>query len=626
MKVPTKTIEFKLYLKNTPIKKLHTLKLKLDELYYNQGTSPVSDDLYDMLKDFLVKNDSSYVPPVGAKLRDTDNRVALPYWLGSADKITPKDTDDIDRWLIANNGSYLAMDKLDGVSCLLIIENEIVKLYTRGDGKIGADISYLASYLNIPKVSDISVRGELIMSKKAFEPYKASGQYKNARNMVAGMIGAKTARAGLKDIDFVTYEIVGDSMEKPLSQLKKLKKLGFTVVKHEPIHVITMENLERVYRRFREESKYDIDGLIVQNNTPYDRNISGNPEYMFAFKMLLDDSIHNAVIKSIEWNVSKWGQLKPVVIIEPIELNDITIQRATAHNAKYVVDNLLGPGAIIKVTRSNEVIPYIVEVVKHAKTAQLPTCPYTWDKNGVNMITAENDSTICVKLISGFFAKLNIKHVSEATVRKMYDNGLNNLIKIVSASKERLLQVPEFQEKSAERIYTNIREGLQNVKLSQLLGASGVFGFGIGRKRMDALLLDIPDLLTIYKKYNKKDLIDLIMGVEGFSYIMAEKVAVNLKYADSLVQKLSEYVTLQSEKRVGNDMIGHKYVMTGFRDKKLEEDIASRGGKVVSTVSKNTTAVIVNMKSDKLTGKLKKADDLGIPIYEKERFISQFIS
>jgi ribA/ribD-fused uncharacterized protein len=608
------------------------LKLYLDDLYYNTGDSTLDDERYDIVNEVASRDAtskevaSSKRVSVGAKLREGENRVELPFWLGSADKITPTDTNALTKWVKANpTTDYVVSEKLDGVSCLLVNKNRKLSLYTRGDGTVGADISYLQKYFNIPPLKeDITVRGELIMPISVFTS-EHSTTYKNPRNMVSGLISGKTARKGLEDVHFVAYEVVGDSMPPPSSQLEHLASLNFEVVKYVSKSRIDMDILSKLHTRFREDSEYELDGIIVQSDQPYDRNTSGNPEYMFAFKMLTEDAIHETTVKSIEWNVSKWGQLKPVVIIEPVEASGVTMTRATAHNAKYVEENNLGKGAIIKVTRSKEVIPYITEVVKQAEYAGMPDVEYVWDKNHVNISVKKYDDTICIKLISSFFSKLGIKHVSEATVSKMFANGLDNLLKIISADKKRLLKIPEFQEKSAERIYTNIRNGLKNVKVATIIGSSGVLGFGIGRKRMDALLLDIPNILTLYREKSRSEMINRIVKVEGFSFITAEKIVNNLKYADMLIEKLKPYATFQEDTRVSEDLKGQKIVMSGFRDKKMEESIAQRGGKVTGTVSGNTTALIVPNKGGKLTGKGKKASDLGIPIYEKEEFVKQFL-
>jgi len=624
--------EFKDYVAKEDISVLKELELYLSDLYHNTGESDFPDDRFDWIRDTLEKSTVSYTPKVGAKLREGENRTRLPFWLGSMDKVTPDTPDQLEKWFVENKAkSYVMSAKLDGVSCLLVSEKGKISLYTRGDGTVGANISYLLPYFRLPKkLPDIAVRGELIVSKEIYkEKYKEKSidgrVYRNPRNMVAGLIGAKTARQGLEDINFVTYEIVSDSAPPLEEQLLRLKKLGFLVVEHEIISVLNIAELISLLAKYKKTSEYELDGIIVQSNTPYDRNTSGNPDYAFAFKMLSTDAIHETTVLSVEWNVSKWGQIKPVVIVKPVKLEEgVTMSRATAHNAKYVVENNLGPGSVIRITRSKDVIPYIVEVVSSTE-ASLPTIPYTWDKNHVNIIAKEGDNIMCVKLIAEFFGKLSIKHVSEATVSKMYKNGLNTLLKIVGASKERLLKVPEFQDKSAERIYTNIRNGLQNIKIPTLLGSCGVLGYGMGRKKIEALFLAIPDLLSIYKKKTVREMKNMIMSVEGFSDLSAEKIVGNLKYADLFVERMRKYATFEVQQRVSDSLKGNKYVMSGFRDKKLEDEIAKRGGKVTTSVSKNTTGLILATKGGKLTGKPLKAQQLGVIIYSKEEFIEKYI-
>ena len=627
------------YLRDTDISELHALKLELDDLYYNTGESDVSDDRYDKLKQALQDRDPNFVPPVGAKLREKDNRALLPYWLGSADKVTPQEPEVLDRWLAKNNNinninnspSFVITEKLDGVSCLLSVKNNVIKLFTRGDGIEGADISYLAKYFtSIPNKlpNNFSVRGELIIAKKVFKKkYKnktVNGrEYKNSRNMVSGLIGGKTVREGLSDVMFVAYEIVSSTAPKLEDQLFTLKNnLGFFIVNHIIVNNISIPILEEILKNFKHDSLFEIDGIVITSNKPYDRNTSGNPKYMIAFKVNSEDDTVETEVTEVEWNISKWGQLKPVAVVKPVNLVGVTISRATAHNAKYVEENKLGPGSIIKITRSKDVIPYIVSIVSPSKEPQMPDIPYNWDETHVNISVEKNQNIMCVKLISDFFSKFGIKFVSEATVTKLFNNGLDTLLKIISADKNRLLQVPEFHEKSAERIYTNIRNGLQNIKLSTLLGASGIFGFGIGRKRVEALLLDIPDLLTVYKTRSKEDMINEITKVEGFSVLTATKIVNNLKYADLFVQRIMPYISFQKNNRISNIFTGHKYVMTGFRDKKLEDEITNRGGKVTTTVSKNTTGLIIADKKA-VSSKLEKAIELNIPVYDRQEFLEK---
>ena len=620
-------IDLQSYLNTENLDILKNFKTELDDIYYNTGNSTLEDQRYDMLKDTLKKRDPNYIPPVGAKLRENENRTRIPFWLGSANKIVPAEPQALKKWIFENKApSYIISEKLDGVSCLLVSKNNIINLYTRGDGHIGADISYLVPYFKLPKnIPDIVVRGELIISKETFElKYKdknVNGRtYRNPRNMVSGLVGAKTARQGLSDINFISYEIISPKILLPSVQLSELEVLGFSVVKYETVENLTMDILVEKFISMKEKSEYELDGIIVTADNLYTRNTSGNPSYMFAFKMLTSDAIHTTKVLSVEWNISKWGQLKPVVIVEPVILKDITIKRATAHNAKYIKDNSLGEGSIIKITRSKDVIPYILSVEK-STTPQYPEVPFTWDKNGVNIIATNLDNIMCIKLIAGVFEKLGIKHVSEATVGKMFENGLDDFLKIIKADKSRLSKIPGFHEKSVDRIHDNIHNGLRNVKLATFLGASGIFGFGIGRKRIENLLQEVPNLLQLDKKTAKKK----ILNVNGFSDKTADKVVNNLPYAIKLIQSMEGYITFREEERKSNELEGKKYVMSGFRSKELEEKIVMRGGKVTTSVSKQTSGVIIANESEKTSGKVKKAMELGVEIILKEEFEKLFL-
>ena len=172
--------------------------------------------------------------------------------------------------------------------------------------------------------------------------------------MVAGVIGGKTIRSGLHDIDFVVYEIIGDeTMPTPEKQFNKLKKLGFSVAMHKNMEKTeNIDTIINIHNNFKERSNYDIDGIIIQSNKRYDRNIKGNPDYMFAFKVLNDENIYRTTVLDIEWSITSWGQIIPVAIIEPVEIPGSTIKRVTVSNAGLLKEKGIGPGAIINVTRS----------------------------------------------------------------------------------------------------------------------------------------------------------------------------------------------------------------------------------------------------------------------------------
>jgi DNA ligase (NAD+) len=623
-----------------PLEILHQFKIYLDDLYYNTDTGNFPDKKYDKLKDILTNRDPNYIPPVGITIRNHENRAMLPYYMGSADKITPVESKKLDRWLDKNSCvDCVISSKLDGVSLSCIIKNGKIKLYTRGDGYEGGDISYLAQYLDsIPKnlKRDISVRGELIMKKSTFEnKYKCkkiNGRiYKNLRNMVSGITGGKKIRDGICDIDFVVYEILYDSQtsSRQSDQLKELKDIGFTIVNNKIVKKkdITIENLSKYHLEFKNDSIYEIDGIVVHANSKYLKNIDKYPKYMFAYKLGDQDDIVETTVRNIEWSVSKWGVLKPVVIYDPVNVQGVTMSRASGHHAKNIIESRLGIGATILVTRSKEVIPFIVSVVQGVNPC-LPDVEYEWDFTKTNIKVIVIDSTSIIKMTASFFDKMNIKFISEATVRKLYDNGFTTLLKIIKATKEELMTTNTIKEKSAERIVTNIKKGLTNISLPVLLGASGSFGDSVGRQRVIGLFNGIPNILELYTQKNRNDLVAMISKIEGFSDIIAMKIVKNLPIAIVFSNNVSKYVTYKKDVKILQDksISIKKFVMSGFRDIELEDGIVNFGGELSNSVSKNTTALIVKSIDCKETTKIKKANELKVPIYNREDFIRIFLT
>lgn len=694
--------ELYLYSQTEKLDVLHKIKLDADDIYYNTGKQSIEDWQYDIIRDALSSRDPTYTVPIGVKIRKNENRVTLPYWLGSMDKMSVQSAilyyfstvendvrkkyknlsgdalikkveemwdnlsdsekekynklvmvefeKELDSWIRKNpSDEYILEDKLDGVSCLVTVKNGKVKLYTRGDGIIGADISYLAQYFkSIPKnlTKDVNIRGELIMKVDTFKK-KHSAKYANPRNMVSGLIGAKTMRQGLEDVDFIAYEVINtvddvnkvdkaskdNNAMKPSDQLDMLDILGFTTVRRKLADNISATTLIEAFASFKNDTPYEIDGLIVQPNKPYKRNVDGNPEYAFAFKMRLSGNLVETTVVDVEWNVSKWGQLKPRVQIEPVNIGGVTITYASGFNAKYIDDNKIGPGAKIKVTRSGDVIPFIVEIIKPAKKAALPNISYKWNETGVDIYTDEYEDEMCIKLIANFFSKLGVKHVGEKNIEKIYKHGYDTLLKIIAASKEDFAQVSGFGDRLAERTWDNIHNGLKELSLPVVLGASGIFGFGLGTRKVTALFNDFPDILSAYKNMTHDELYNRILQVEGFSDKSTLKIVSNIEWADKFIKALGEFATYKIKPKretqgnqgtqgtqETNKLLNLTVVFSGFRDKVLEEQVVAQGGKVTTSVSKNTNIVVVTSKAGNPTAKVQKAIDLGIKILTKEEF------
>jgi DNA ligase (NAD+) len=616
---------------------LHDLKNYCDDIYYNSSNDEkkneiLKDNIYDILLDIIQqKEKTTYIAPIGSKIT-SDKEIKLPYFLGSMNKM--KNENDVNKWLTKyKDDVYIVEDKLDGVSCLLIINNEEIKLYTRGDGEFGSNISHLSPYIkHIPKSNcSLTVRGELIMRKDVFDK-KYSKTFANARNMVSGIINSKTIKEEANDIEFVAYEIINnDNLITALEQFNLLKNNKFLVVNHLILSDIDVEILAEKLLEFKKNSDYEIDGIIIHTNRKYERNTKGNPDYAFAFKVRMDDNIAETVVEEVEWNHTKWNVLKPRIKVKPVNLCGVSINYATGFNAKYILENNLGKGSIVLITRSNDVIPFIVEV-KKSTTADFPDEEYRWNETKVDIIAESDDNSISkIKQISSFFSDLKIKHVSVSTIERMFEKGYDTLPKILSASIDDFEKLDRFGEKMAERTYNNIHTGLQNVSVPLLLGASSCFGFGMGKRKVKKLFEDIPDLLELYNTKSSKELEAMILNVDGFSDVSVNKIIENIPNAKTFIESISPYITLSKKDedihddiKTDNNLEGQKIVMSGFRDTDLSNNIEKRKGSIMTSVSKNTTILIVK-DSKKETSKITTAKDLGISIFSKEDFIAKYM-
>ena len=383
------------------------------------------------------------------------------------------------------------------------------------------------------------------MPKDVFKK-KWSNKYANPRNLVAGRTGAKTIKAGIRDIKFIAYEIVGEErMPKPSKQFSHLKKLGFTVVKHESVESITFNILANTLVKWTGTSPYEIDGIIIQPDLPYSRNESGNPSYAIAFKMRVGDNLINANVVRVVWRLTKTGVLAPRVQFEPVHLKGSTITFATGVHAKYIYKNKIGPGAIVKLTKRNDVIPKIIGVIKSAREADFPKppCVWRWDKNRVNIMGIENCGDICVQLILSFLRKLGFKGFGPKHVERMYGGGLDSILRIMTATYKQFREAG-FAEKTSEILLGNIRETLANgLPLAKVLGASDVLGSGMGSKNVAKLLEAYPNILSDQKDMTYEQLYSKVLKVSGFGTVLSSEIAKNLPWAAKFANAMSYLTT-----------------------------------------------------------------------------------
>lgn len=601
--------------------------------YYNSDISLITDEVFDILIERLkqLNPKSPVFKQTGAPIKG--KKVKLPYWMGSMDKIK-SDEKVITNWLKNYEGPYLISDKLDGISCLLTMINGKINLYTRGDGTYGQNITHLLNLTNmsVDNLYDlteekIAIRGELIMTKDNFKKY--ANIMSNARNMVAGIVNSKKESVNEEyaaNVDFVTYEVITPNV-KPSDQMKYLKKWGLNVAYHDVYNDINLTILDDILRKCKKKSIYEIDGIIITDDNKHTRNLSKNPAYSFAYKGMTQSA--NVKVIEILWKPSKDGILVPKIHFEKVRLSQADLEYTTGFNAKFIVDNKIGPGAIITVVRSGDVIPYIMGVVKSAKKPALPEdYEYEWDDNNVNIVlqNADDDEIVIIQRLTKFVKNIGIDNLSEGIITKLVKEGYDTIPKIISLTVNDFLSLTGFKETLANKLYNNLQNALEKLDLLKLMTASNVFGRGFGKIRIEKILNNYSDIVDEYSKKTHNKWRNKLLDLEGFDKITVDNFLCALSLFQEFYAKVSEIVEINpyvnKVKKFGS-FEGKTVVFTGFRNKDWEKIIETEGGKVSNSVSKNTTLLVYNVDGES-SSKYKKAEKLGVETISEYNFFKKY--
>lgn len=597
--------KYKANLKEIPIKTLEEAIIQADMEYHKHGKPSLTDTQYDLLKETLehVKPNSKALKNVGFE-SGAKTKTKLPEYMSSLDKRKPS---DVEGW-IDDDEYYMLADKLDGISLLLdYVSATQVKVYTRGDGSIGGEVSFLAPYLKIPKPSaklkGYRVRAEALMPRASFDQIKHLG--KTARNLVSGLFDRnQPAIKTLQRVDVVAYRIFKPMM-KVSEQFKTLKSLGFKVAPNKRIKgsVLSAQYLSNHLASRKADSHYEIDGIVLSKDTTYRNEKGENPEWAVAFKE--NTEVFEVKVIGVEWKASRHAYLKPRVNVEPVQIGGVTINFATGFNAFFIVNGHrpnekrpkrpIGPGAIVRIMRSGDVIPHIEEVVKGVKKPALPDVDFEWNESGIDIVQtdAHEDDGIQVELLTNFVVKIGVENIKAASVSSLYEAGYDDPVKL---SKITLKQAQEvLGQAKGKQLYEGMREALSDVYLPDLMVASNCFGRIIGITRCEAVYEAIPDIMDLSPAEVREQMEEL----KGWSEKTIDQFMLGLKNFKALVKKMKVTIAEPEEDDgpEGDALEGEVVVFTGFRDAELEEEIENQSGVVGGSVSGKTTILLIKDKS-----------------------------
>lgn len=614
--------------------------LKFANKRYCDGKPVMTDDMFDLIKEHLENKDpqNPFLATVGAQVGVCDRRkTKLPYFMGSMNKIK-SDGKELAKFITNYSGSYIITDKLDGNSALLQYNPDgKVKMFTRGDGEEGQEISEIIPHIQgVPKKlkgvkSEFTVRGELIISKADFESMQ-SGRA-NARNMVAGLINAKKLDLKyLPTVHFVAYSQVFPTMQTPVTQLANLKKHGFEVVYNTKLEQadLTFQRLSEILVSRKQTSPYEVDGIVIAHNHahPLVTKKERNPVHSFAFKNAIMEDSAEVIVTGVEWNISSHGYLKPTVLFDPVTLKGVSIQRATGFHGQFIQSNRIGVGARVLLTRSGDVIPHIVKVLAPAEKTLMPTQPYEWTQGGKDIkivITDQGNAEFDAKQVEHFFTTLKVKGFGPGYIKKVIDAGFDTVGKILQMTTEQFKTVPGI-DKKAQEFHDTIKATVKSANCVTIMKATNMFGRGMGETKMQKIMETVPKLfdgnylptIAEMEAAGIKDADTIQMFLQGLPKFKAFMRENGIKACD---------VTVAAAKPVaeptGSALDNQVVLMTGFRNDDLAKQVVANGGRVVAAFSKKVT-ILVAKETDKDTGKMKEARAAGIRIMSVDQFVKEY--
>lgn len=593
-----------------------------DKLYFESGTSPISDTDYDLLKN-EAKNEfpnDPYFNEVGYK--STYKTIKLPFVMGGLEKV---DLETVDKWINQKDDIIIVSDKLDGNSILVSWENgKLVFAASRGDENEGQNILEKARFFipEIPVKEKVTLRGEVVLLGKIHEELG----FKNRRNGVTGLLRRDEINPEhLKLLSVYFYEVV----ECPTHNLNEYERFSYIsqildldIPQVYMIHNDEKQNAKKILTEYivwtKENAEYDIDGLVLTFNESTRENVK-YPKNKVKFKVN-ENSVKTKVL-DIEWNVTRTGYLKPVILIEPVDINGVTVSRVSAFNYSYIKKFNIGKNSIIGIVRSGDVVPYITEIFEESSKEDMiipekcPECGSVLLEIGKELHCTNDDCYLKnVRKLTHFFTTMGCEEISMMTFKNL---GVEFIQEVYLLNEEYIETIPGFGKKKAQKIISEIKKTLK-VKPETLLEAFGIPMIG---KTLSKELCDKFDFDELFEIKDPE--------VLGLGSITSETFINNINKCKDLYLFLKSFgLKFEEKMEIQSDSLnGMSFELTGkgpMERDAIKNLIESKGGKVKG-ISTNSSYLVTN-DLDSKSGKMKKAEKLQIPVITYNELFEKFLS
>lgn len=613
--------------------------------YYDTDTALMSDAEFDRLEDEIRKADPKWVglKKTGAFV-GKKSAVVLAEPMASLDKVkpeNPKASSLLDGISKRYPGyGFGVSPKLDGASIQSVYQHgKLVSLATRGDGTKGKDISHFISHVSLPKKIPFKgylvLRHEAVLNKKIFEK-KYSSEFDSARAVASGVFNRHNLHPAMKDVHLPVLRVLNmDSCHLSLTEGWDLaKKLGFEVVPYKWFSdVPSITYLTALLAKQRQTSLFELDGLVVASDKPGLLLSAEKPDWAKAFKVDDYAEAPTTTITDIVWKASSFGVLVPKAVVDPVMFGNVTVRNVAVHNPKMAVEKGYGIGAVVRIIRSGDIIPKIIEVVKPAKF-KLPdpkkVGDYEWDETRTNIVLVGDSSETKTQTLKRMFVNLDMNFCGPGLAAQLVEAGIDSPRKVMALTELKLKSKniaglgPSKQKALIEAI-SNIRKG--TATLDKLAVASGAFTKGVGTTRVRTLQSLHPELLKIEAwdtKAAELESVEVIATTKGLGPAFASTFAKGAKRFIQFLEATGTQVARPVKKvQKSGKLTGINVSFTGYRSREQEADIESFGGEVVPFGSRTT--VLLFDPNGKASSKVEKAKGKGVKVLTWSKFREEFL-
>ena len=650
------------------IEKLREELHRHEHLYYVLDQPEITDAEYDVLmrrlQELEAQNPELITPDsptqrVGGKPREGFVKVAHSSPMLSLDNaLNEGEMREFDRrvrdLLRGESYEYVAELKLDGLSMAAHYQDgRLRQAVTRGDGRVGEDVSENARTIRTlplrikPELAKFEVRGEAIMTRKAFEKLNAKQQeqqlalFANPRNAAAGALRAlDPGVTASRQLEYFAYFLLVDGQfhyQTHWESLAALKSMGFKVNPHLK-KCAGLDELLEFYRNWepkRETLPYEIDGIVVKVDSVRQQQELGwtakAPRWAIAFKFAAQQQ--KTVVEDIKVYVGRTGALTPVALLQPVRIGGVTVKNATLHNEDEIGRLGVKIGDEVLVERSGDVIPKVVRVVKEGKDRHPFRMPKHCPVCGGEVVREEGEAasrcinTNCPARLEGsilhFAARgvMDIDGMGDVLVYQLVSRGIvKSVADIYDLTLEQLVELERMGQKSAEKILANIDRSRKQ-PLPRVLNGLGIPFVGERTAQILAEHFGSLDAIVAADEETLQQAAEVGPKVsQSVRHFFHEEQ--NRKLVERL-RKAGLTFEHAVRKKVAGELAGKTFVLTGTLPNLSREEakarIESAGGKVTGSVSKKTNFVVAGADPG---SKLDKANELGIDVIDESKLLA----